>query len=468
MHSESGFDIVSALVKIVTREDEKIRLGPIDLSCAFVVSDLRLPDLPIVYVSPSFEVLTGYSSAEILGRNCRFLQNPDGVDIRGPRLFTDDSIVSRMKNCIEEHQEGQFTLVNYKKNGTPFLNQLTMIPISMTNNHEKTHFIGLQIDLIQQPKAILGRMMDGTYNMDYRLSDVDPSPTTCIEEPVPDQICEKQTNVSIPSYLTSFIDIVPDFTFVLSLRGVFLKAPKHACMKTLQYDTSDLIGVKFSEFVHPSDLVAVQRDLRICSSEGDTNFICRMRRRAAGYVFMEMNAHVYGGSKRNRCIIVSGRERTIPFISSSTMLEPELVSDNETWLKLSVGGLFLFASKSCVHFFGYNFDDIANYTIFDFISPIDGQTLLQSFQSNMNQTLSIPISSAKGHFNCTFRILTEGNSLYWIQIKKNSMFVQFSKNNSNLFKICDASRSGSIHYECNRLNLANTRLTEEIERLQSL
>jgi PAS domain S-box-containing protein len=55
----------------------QIELGPIDMTCSFLVSDLRLPDNPIVYVSPSFEQLTGYSTDEILGRNCRFLQRTE-------------------------------------------------------------------------------------------------------------------------------------------------------------------------------------------------------------------------------------------------------------------------------------------------------------------------------------------------------------------------------------------------------
>lgn len=76
MHSASGFDIVGALVKMATRPNPKISLGPVDLSCAFVVSDLSAPDMPIVYVSPTFEEMTGFQNAEILGKNCRFLQHP--------------------------------------------------------------------------------------------------------------------------------------------------------------------------------------------------------------------------------------------------------------------------------------------------------------------------------------------------------------------------------------------------------
>ena len=41
-----------------------------------VVSDPRQKDNPIVYVSNDFLCLTGYSSDEVIGQNCRFLQGP--------------------------------------------------------------------------------------------------------------------------------------------------------------------------------------------------------------------------------------------------------------------------------------------------------------------------------------------------------------------------------------------------------
>lgn len=40
----------------------------------FVVADATLPDCPLVYASEGFMQMTGYSSEEILGHNCRFLQ----------------------------------------------------------------------------------------------------------------------------------------------------------------------------------------------------------------------------------------------------------------------------------------------------------------------------------------------------------------------------------------------------------
>jgi hypothetical protein len=82
MFSSSGFDVVGALVKMATRENPKIEVGPIDMTCSFIVSDIRLPDMPIIYVSPTFEQLTGYPTQEILGRNCRFLQRMYLINVR--------------------------------------------------------------------------------------------------------------------------------------------------------------------------------------------------------------------------------------------------------------------------------------------------------------------------------------------------------------------------------------------------
>lgn len=39
-----------------------------------MLSDPGLQDCPIVYASPSFLAMSGYSCGEVLGRNCRFLQ----------------------------------------------------------------------------------------------------------------------------------------------------------------------------------------------------------------------------------------------------------------------------------------------------------------------------------------------------------------------------------------------------------
>ena len=122
--------------------------------------------------------LTGYNRAELIGRNCRFLQDPSGIVIPGTeRKFTDNNAVHRIKQHMKTFQEGTFTLINYKKNGEPFMNHLTLIPLSLDLTGKITHFVGLQIDLISQPLEVIENMKNGSYQINYRTHVPPPKPS---------------------------------------------------------------------------------------------------------------------------------------------------------------------------------------------------------------------------------------------------------------------------------------------------
>ena len=111
-----------------------------------VLCDLQQPDTPIVYCSEPFEALTGYTAGEILGRNCRFLQAPDGKVAQGvPRKYTDDRTVYELKTKIKDKEETQTEILNYKKDGEPFTNVLTTIPITYGTGSMR-YMVGFQVD----------------------------------------------------------------------------------------------------------------------------------------------------------------------------------------------------------------------------------------------------------------------------------------------------------------------------------
>jgi PAS domain S-box-containing protein len=154
IYSKSGFDAAKALWLIQTRKTPQINIGAVDMSCSFVVCDITLEDCPIVYVSDNFQKLTGYGRNEAIGRNCRFLQAPDGKVERGSqRVFVDDRTIHGLKNNIRERRESQMSLINYRKGGKPFLNLLSIIPIPW-DTEEIRYYVGFQIDLIESPNAI--------------------------------------------------------------------------------------------------------------------------------------------------------------------------------------------------------------------------------------------------------------------------------------------------------------------------
>ncbi|CVK99156.1 uncharacterized protein FPRN_03753 [Fusarium proliferatum] len=149
IYSTSGLDAARVLWLVATRKNPQFKIGHIDMSCSFVVCDITLEDCPIVYVSDSFQTLTGYSRHEALGRNCRFLQSPEGGVYKGlPRHFTDGVAVYSLKKNVQKRRETQISIVNYRNGGQPFLNHLSIIPIPWDTD-EIRYYVGFQTDLVK-------------------------------------------------------------------------------------------------------------------------------------------------------------------------------------------------------------------------------------------------------------------------------------------------------------------------------
>ncbi|KAI1454461.1 putative vivid protein [Annulohypoxylon moriforme] len=130
LYAPSGFDMMSILVRVMSRPNPTIELGPIDASCALIMCDLQQQDCPVVYASEPFMELTGYSQSEVIGRNCRFLQAPGGkVRQRSTRKYVDKDLIKKMKRAVESNNELAVEITNFKKNGQKFTNLLSMIPV---------------------------------------------------------------------------------------------------------------------------------------------------------------------------------------------------------------------------------------------------------------------------------------------------------------------------------------------------
>jgi diguanylate cyclase (GGDEF)-like protein/PAS domain S-box-containing protein len=96
-----------------------------------VLIDAQGADHPVVYVNPAFEALTGYSSAELLGRNLRLLQADDREQDGRHRLR---DALSRGETC-------RVLLRNYRKDGSLFWNEMTVMPVRHPDGCV-THFAG--------------------------------------------------------------------------------------------------------------------------------------------------------------------------------------------------------------------------------------------------------------------------------------------------------------------------------------
>ena len=97
---------------------------------------------PLVYINHGFEQLTGYATEEVLGQNMRFLQGAD----------TDQAAVDRMRAAIESDQEFTTELLNYRKDGTPFWNQISITPVKDAAG-KVSHFVAVLHDLTDRKRA---------------------------------------------------------------------------------------------------------------------------------------------------------------------------------------------------------------------------------------------------------------------------------------------------------------------------
>ena len=100
------------------------------------VANAQKPELPLTYVNPSFEVLTGYSLEDSIGHNCRFLQ---GEEHDQPGLVL-------IREAIREQRSTKVILRNFRKDGSAFWNELSLSPIR-DRAGKVTHFVGIQTDV---------------------------------------------------------------------------------------------------------------------------------------------------------------------------------------------------------------------------------------------------------------------------------------------------------------------------------
>lgn len=101
--------------------------------------DAQHPDRPLVFVNPAFTEITGYPADEVLGRNCRFLHGKN----------TDPEIIREIDEKLEAQKQVDVVVIDYRKDGTPFWNHLTVNPV-LDDAGVCTHFIGTQQDVTHQ------------------------------------------------------------------------------------------------------------------------------------------------------------------------------------------------------------------------------------------------------------------------------------------------------------------------------
>ncbi|MGF1562089.1 MAG: PAS domain-containing protein [Geminicoccaceae bacterium] len=116
-----------------TEDELRSLLDADEAEMSVVFSDPSRPDNPMVYVSEEFEAQTGYSAAEAVGRNCRFLQGPE----------TNPHAVEAIRHGLKAQTVFSIDILNYRKDGTPFMNRLRIRPV-FDESGTLRYFVGAQ------------------------------------------------------------------------------------------------------------------------------------------------------------------------------------------------------------------------------------------------------------------------------------------------------------------------------------
>ncbi len=106
------------------------------------LSDPDQEDNPLVYANEAFELITGYSREEILGRNCRFLQGDD----------RDQEGIEQIRQAMRENKSVTVTLRNYRKDGELFYNRFSIRPL-FDRQGRVIYYLGVQYDMTNQVQA---------------------------------------------------------------------------------------------------------------------------------------------------------------------------------------------------------------------------------------------------------------------------------------------------------------------------
>lgn len=191
------------------------------ISCSVIVTDATLPDNPIIYVNDAFSALTGYAAAEVVGRNCRLLQGPD----------SDPLVVSEIGAAIAAGKSYRGEILNYRRNGTSFWNDLTIDPIRDSAGR-LTGYVSFQYCADAAHRAI-------------------------------------EEKVEAESRLSSIVDHIPGYTYRRILRtdgSIEMIYCSPSINKLLEIEQGDVTS-KLYDHVHPDDVDALDAAIRRSAAE---------------------------------------------------------------------------------------------------------------------------------------------------------------------------------------------------------
>ena len=133
-----------AALSVVLSENAILVAAVANTTAGVMISDPNQRDNPLIFVNRAFSQLTGYDQEEVLGRNSRFLEGAK----------TDLLASEAIKQALREVKPIRVEILNYRKNGSTFWNDLSITPV-LDDRSLVVYWVGVQNDVSEQKLASL-------------------------------------------------------------------------------------------------------------------------------------------------------------------------------------------------------------------------------------------------------------------------------------------------------------------------
>lgn len=170
----------------------------------FILTDPSAPDDPVVLINEAFTNITGYPSAEVIGQNLRFMQGEE----------TDMELIEEINQKLRQGMPANAEVLNYKKDGTPFWNELIIQPL-IDGKGEALFIASFILDVTERKKdESLLRLQEAIFsgiNAGAELSDLLQKIGTVVESFFPKgSVCSILFKEQNDGWYIGAADSVPD------------------------------------------------------------------------------------------------------------------------------------------------------------------------------------------------------------------------------------------------------------------
>ncbi len=123
-------------------ENQRLAAAVGSTDAGVLIADARGKGRPVVYTNPAFTRLTGYSLDEIPELHSSFLQGEE----------TDSNARAVLEGSLRDHRHARLDILNYRRDGHTFWNQIDLSPIFDDENNIK-YFVCVMQDITKQKEV---------------------------------------------------------------------------------------------------------------------------------------------------------------------------------------------------------------------------------------------------------------------------------------------------------------------------